>query len=221
MNRLDLQSRAVGLYVLGAKGTLEGGHVGGAIGQSARGSAPPTGTKQKDGGPMAEQRLTVADDMVVSLDYTLRLDDGEIIDSSAGREPLQFLQGQGRIVPGLEEALYGMAVGDEKDVVVSPADGYGLRRPDASQALPRDAFPPDLKLEPGMGIRMRTPSGRIAVAYVAEVRADDVELDFNHPLAGETLYFRAKIAGLRPATEEELAPGCATCAGCSSGECGA
>ena len=169
---------------------------------------------------MAEQQLTVADDMVVSLDYTLRLDDGEIIDSSADREPLQFIQGQGQIIPGLEQALYGMAVEDEKDVIVAPADGYGLRRPDASQTLPRDTFPPDLKLEPGMGIRMRTPSGRIAVAYVAEVRADEVELDFNHPLAGETLHFQAKIAGLRPATEEELAPACASCCGCSSGECG-
>jgi FKBP-type peptidyl-prolyl cis-trans isomerase SlyD len=155
---------------------------------------------------MAENKLTVTDDLAVGLDYTLRLDDGEIIDSSAGREPLAFVQGQGQIIPGLEQALYGMAVGDEKDVVVGPADGYGVRDPDASEVLPRDAFPPDLKLEPGLGLRMRDPMGRVVVAYVAEVRPDGVLLDFNHPLAGETLYFHVKISALRPATSEELAP---------------
>jgi FKBP-type peptidyl-prolyl cis-trans isomerase SlyD len=168
---------------------------------------------------MAEKQLTVADDMVVSLDYTLHLDDGEIIDSSAGREPLQFLQGRGQIVSGLEQALYGMAVGEEKDVVVAPADGYGVLDPDESQVFPRDVFPPHLTLEPGLGLRMRDPSGQAVVAYVAEVRPDGVLLDFNHPLAGETLYFHAKIAALRPATSEELAPGCLTCGGCSPGGC--
>ena len=169
---------------------------------------------------MAEEKLTVADDMVVSLEYTLRLDDGEIVDSSAGREPLQFLQGRGQIIRGLEQALYGMAVGDEKNVEVAPADGYGIREPDASQVLPRDAFPPDLNLEPGQGLRMRDPRGQVVVAYVAEVRPDGVLLDLNHPLAGETLYFQAKIAALRPATSEELAPSCSSCGGgCASGGC--
>jgi len=169
---------------------------------------------------MTEEKLTVADDIVVSLDYTLRLDDGEIIDSSDSRGPLQFLQGRGQIIPGLEQALYGMAVGEEKDVVVEPADGYGVRDPDASQVLPHDVFPPDLELEPGLGLRMRDPAGRAIIAYVDEVRSEGVLLNFNHPLAGETLYFRAKVADLRAATEEELAPNCATCGGgCAPGTC--
>jgi len=169
---------------------------------------------------MTEEKLTVADDIVVSLDYTLRLDDGEIIDSSDSRGPLQFLQGRGQIIPGLEQALYGMAVGEEKDVVVEPADGYGVRDPDASQVLPHDVFPPDLELEPGLGLRMRDPAGRAIIAYVDEVRSEGVLLNFNHPLAGETLYFHAKVAELRAATEEELAPSCATCGGgCASGTC--
>jgi FKBP-type peptidyl-prolyl cis-trans isomerase SlyD len=157
--------------------------------------------------PVAEDKLTVTDDLVVSLDYTLRLDDGEIIDSSADREPLEFLQGQGQIIPGLEQALYGMAVDDQKDVEVAPADGYGERDADAVELVDRDVFPPDLDIKPGIGLRMRDGSGQAMDAYVADVRPDGVLLDFNHPLAGETLFFQVKIAALRAATGDELAHG--------------
>ena len=157
---------------------------------------------------MTDTKLTVADGLVVSLDYSLRLDDGgEVIDSSVGQEPLEFLQGRGQLIPGLERELYGMAVGDEKDVVVAPADGYGDFDPEAFQLVPRDVFPPDMSLTPGMGLHMRDRAGQVFEAYVAEVRPDGVLLDFNHPLAGKTLYFNVKIAGLRPATDEELAHG--------------
>jgi len=156
---------------------------------------------------VTEAKLTVADDLVVSLDYTLRLDDGEVIDTSTtdDGEPLEFLHGRGQIIPGLEQSLVGMAIGDEKDVVVTPADGYGEEDPEAFQEVPLDVFPPDMTLEPGMGLGMRDSSGQALNAYVVEVRPEGVLLDFNHPLAGETLYFSVKIAGLRPATEEELA----------------
>lgn len=223
---------------LETKRTSQGDHVGSTVAQGLERPAAANGyrtyghiflisrwcierirSNHKDGDQMTEKELTVADDMVVSLEYTLRLDDDEIIDSSADRGPLQFVQGKGQIIPGLERALHGMAVGAEKDVEVAPADGYGVRDPDASQLLPRDAFPADLNLEPGLGLRMRDPEGRAVVAYVADVRPDGVLLDFNHPLAGETLYFRVKIAALRPATAAELSPGCATCGGCSSGTC--
>jgi FKBP-type peptidyl-prolyl cis-trans isomerase SlyD len=156
---------------------------------------------------VSEAKLTVADDVVVSLDYTLRLDDGEVADTSEGGEPLEFLQGQGQIVPGLEQALYGMNVGDQKDVVVAPANGYGEEDPDAYEMVDRDVFPPDLDLKPGMGIRMRDSSGEALIAYVEEIQPDGVLLDLNHPLAGETLHFQVKIAGLRAATIEEMAHG--------------
>ena len=158
---------------------------------------------------MTEKGLTVADDLVVSLDYTLRLDDGEIVDTSISddREPLQFLQGRGQIIPGLEQALSGMAVGDEKDVVVEPAEGYGERNPEDVEFVEHTVFPPDLDLEPGMLLRMRDDKGRAFETYVAEVRPDGVLLDFNHPLAGETLHFNVKIIDLRRATSEELAHG--------------
>ena len=156
---------------------------------------------------MVQTDLTVVDDLVVSLDYTLRLDDGEIIDSSTEQGPVEFLQGRGQIVPGLEQALYGMAVGEEKGVQVVPDEGYGERNADALQVVPNDVFPSDLDLEPGMALQMRDPSGRVLMAYVTELRPDGVLLDFNHPLAGETLHFQVKVADLRAATAEELAHG--------------
>jgi FKBP-type peptidyl-prolyl cis-trans isomerase SlyD len=156
---------------------------------------------------VADTNLKVEDDLVVGLDYTLHLDDGEVLDTSTGREPLEFLQGRGQIIPGLEQALYGMVLGEKKDVVVAPADAYGESDPDAFELVDRDVFPPDLDLTPGTGLGMRDGSGRALEAYGVEVRPDGVLLDFNHPLAGETLYFQVTVAALRPATAEELTHG--------------
>jgi FKBP-type peptidyl-prolyl cis-trans isomerase SlyD len=156
---------------------------------------------------MTDKTLVVTDDLVVSLDYTLRLEDKTIVDTSAGREPLEFLQGHGQIIPGLEQALYGMAVGEEKEVKVLPDDGYGQRDAHAFQQIPSDALPPDLKLEQGMTLELVDNTGQPIPATVAEVHPNGVLLDLNHPLAGEILYFQAKIAGLRAATSEEIAHG--------------
>jgi FKBP-type peptidyl-prolyl cis-trans isomerase SlyD len=100
-----------------------------------------------------------------------------------------------------------MAVDEQKDVVVAPAEGYGEQDPDAFELVDRDVFPADLDLQAGNGLRMRDTAGRAVTAYVAEVRPDGVLLDLNHPLAGETLYFQLRISALRPATSEELAHG--------------
>ncbi|MBN1584031.1 MAG: peptidylprolyl isomerase [Anaerolineae bacterium] len=157
---------------------------------------------------MTGTNLTVKDDLIVSLDYTLHLDGGQLVDSSSDGEPLEFLHGRGAIIPGLEQALYGMAVGEEKNVVVAPADGYGKRDPEALQVVPRHAFPPDLELEVGRMLHMRDSSTRqVFQTIVREIRPDDVLLDFNHPLAGETLHFHVQIAGVRAATGEELEHG--------------
>jgi FKBP-type peptidyl-prolyl cis-trans isomerase SlyD len=156
---------------------------------------------------MADRELTVSDGLAVGLEYTLRLDDGEIIDSSASRGSLDFLQGEGQIIPGLEQALYGMAVGEKKSVVVEPGDGYGPRDSMALHQIPLDAFPSDVNPEPGMALELLDSSGEPVLAYVAEVDPDSALVDLNHPLAGETLYFDVKIATLRAATSEELAHG--------------
>jgi FKBP-type peptidyl-prolyl cis-trans isomerase SlyD len=162
---------------------------------------------------MTEETLAVSDGLLVSLDYTLRLDSDEVVDTSEGQEPLDFVQGQNQIVPGLEQALYGMEVGDEKDVVVEPDQGYGERDPEAKQVVPNDAFPEDVDLEPGMGLRIRDGAGRTTMAFVEELLPEGVKLDFNHPLAGETLHFHVKIANLQDA---QSALGCGPCGGCGT-----
>lgn len=164
--------------------------------------------------------MIVQDDVCVGIDYTLRLEDGEVIDSSEGRGPLEFIQGRGQIIPGLERELYGMSLGDEKAVVVAPADGYGEFDSELLETLPRSAFPQDMELQEGMGLRMRTQDGRVVVVYVRSSDQEQVVVDLNHPLAGKTLHFDVRIAGLREATDDELAGGCAGgCAGCGGG-CG-
>lgn len=153
---------------------------------------------------MSDEKLTVADGLVVGMDYTLTDDDGEVIDSSKSEKPLAFMQGQGQIIPGLEQALYGMAVGDSKLVVVDPADGYGEVDPEAYQKVAMSMFPDDMSLKEGMGLQLRDmDTGRPLQAFIAEIRDDGVLLDFNHPLAGETLHFDVSIAYLREATDEE------------------
>ncbi len=157
---------------------------------------------------MTEQNLVVAKDMVVQLDYTLALSNGEIYDSSDENGPLEFVQGQGQIIPGLEEALYGMAVGESKDVVATPDVAYGEYDPEALQPLPRDMFPAEMDLEPGMAIDLYDEDADEEVeAFIAEVDEETVVVNFNHPLAGETLNFHVQIAGLRAATAEELEHG--------------
>jgi FKBP-type peptidyl-prolyl cis-trans isomerase SlyD len=150
----------------------------------------------------------VADDMVVSLDYTLRLDNDQVIDSSEGREPLEFIQGEGHIIPGLERELYGMEIGDEKSVTVAPGEGYGERDDSQVQMVGRDAFQPDAELTVGMGVQMQDPqSGQVFQGTISQVNDGHVVIDFNHPLAGETLHFDVSIAGLRAATADELSHG--------------
>lgn len=148
----------------------------------------------------------VADDVVVSIDYSL-LVDGEVVDSTEGDEPLQFLQGHQNIIPGLERELAGMKVGDSKQVVVSPTEAYGEVDPENVIDVPRDEFPEEIPLEPGTELEVRNADGEVLSATIASVNGDTIKLDFNHPLAGKELTFNVTIVDLRTATEEELAHG--------------
>ncbi|TDA65139.1 MAG: peptidylprolyl isomerase [Chloroflexi bacterium] len=148
----------------------------------------------------------VADDVVVTMEYTLTVN-GEVIDSSEGTDPLEFLQGYQNIVPGLERELYGMKVGQSKKVTVSPADGYGEVDTDAFLEISRSEFPDDIPLELGVELDLRDEDGEIMSATISKVEGDMVQLDLNHPLAGETLDFEVKVVGLRLPTEEELEHG--------------
>lgn len=145
--------------------------------------------------------------MVVSLEYTLRVDD-DLVESTEEDGPIAFLQGYEEIIPGLEQAIYGMEVGQEKDVVIEPEDGYGEYDPEAVEEVPLDIFPEELDLSLGMPVELYDEDADETVdGYIAEIRTDKVLVDLNHPLAGETLHFHVKVVGVRPATEEELAHG--------------
>jgi FKBP-type peptidyl-prolyl cis-trans isomerase SlyD len=149
---------------------------------------------------------SIADDIVVSLDYTLSVDN-EVIDTSDGAEPIQFLQGHGNIIPGLEQALYGLAKGDRKEVVVSAADGYGELDPEAYADVPREEFPPQIPMEVGIELQLKDKSGEILDARIDAVNEETVRLDFNHPLAGKQLNFSVQVVDLRHPSKVELEHG--------------
>lgn len=148
----------------------------------------------------------IEDGVVVTLDYTLTVE-GEIVDSSEESEPIQFIQGQEHIIPGLERELYGMRIGQGKTVTLSPEEGYGEVEPDAGMDVPRSEFPPEIPMEIGTGLQLRTQEGEIVNARIAEITPETVRLDFNHPLAGKELQFDVKVVDLRQATDDEIAHG--------------
>ena len=125
----------------------------------------------------------------VRIHYTGTLADGSTFDSSAGRDPLEFTVGSGQIIPGLDIALPGMAVGDKKVVEVPCAQAYGEADPNARQAVPRAEIPADIPLDLGTQLQVQTPTGQVMQVVVAEVTDTEVTLDANHPLAGRDLTF--------------------------------
>ena len=152
---------------------------------------------------MSEARI--AQGSVVTFEYTLKNDQGEVLDASEGH-PLTYLHGADNIVPGLERELDGKGVGDEFQVVVAPADGYGERIGTGPQPIDRGGFPPDAELEPGMSFAVETEGGLMPL-WIVEVGDDHVMVDVNHPLAGVELHFSGSISEIRQATDEELEHG--------------
>ena len=152
------------------------------------------------------QNLTIQDEVVVSLEYTLQVE-GEIVDSTGEDEHIQFIQGHGQIIPGLESQLYGMSSGESKEVTVPAENAYGVLDEDALGTVPRDEFPPDMPLEKGVALQLRDQDGEVFDAYVESVNKKTVEINLNHPLAGKELHFSVKVLELRPATEDEIAHG--------------
>lgn len=148
----------------------------------------------------------VADNMIVSLAYKLTVN-GEIVDSADAKEPLEFLQGVGQIISGLEKAISGMAIGQSKTVTIQPDEAYGSFDPEALTEVARDEFPTEIPLEVGVDLQVTDEDGEMLEARIVEVKKDSIVLDFNHPLAGKVLTFDVTIIDLREATEEEIAHG--------------
>ena len=150
--------------------------------------------------------MQIANNKVVSIHYKLTNDAGDILDSSEGQEPLAYLHGLGNIIPGLENALSGRALGDKFSVTVAPADGYGERDNEMVQSVPKSAFQGVDQILPGMQFQAQSPDG-MQLVTVVEVDGDEVILDGNHPMAGITLTFDVEVTEIRDATTEELEHG--------------
>jgi FKBP-type peptidyl-prolyl cis-trans isomerase SlyD len=153
-----------------------------------------------------ENSMEIAERCVANFHYTLTNSQGEVLDSSSGGEPLAYLHGAGNIIPGLEKALLGKKVGDKLDVTVSPAEGYGERNDSLVQTVPRNLFQGVDEIQPGMSFQAQSSQGPMRVVVTA-VTDENVTVDGNHPLAGETLHFAVEITAVRDASLEELTHG--------------
>lgn len=141
--------------------------------------------------------MQIGPNTTVTIDYTLRLDSGEVVDSSSASEPLTFAFGQGQIIPGLERELVGLQNGDQKEIRVTPEDGYGERKNEALQQIPTDRFPADITPQPGLRLTVRGPQGEEVPFTIVAVADGMATLDFNHPLAGEALTFSVTVRDVK------------------------
>ena len=147
--------------------------------------------------------MKIAEKHVVTLNYTLKDNDDNIIDQSEDGS-FYYLHGASNIIPGLENALTGKSSGDALSVSVAPEEGYGPRDDARIQEVPRDAFPPEPEIEPGMQFNAEGPDGQAVMVTIAKVEDGTITVDGNHPLAGVTLNFDVTIADIRDASAEEL-----------------
>jgi FKBP-type peptidyl-prolyl cis-trans isomerase SlyD len=157
-------------------------------------------TRLLDGGEL----LKVAKDRVISIDYTIREEGGEVVESSRGGPPLRYLHGRSQLVSGVERAIDGTEAGTEVEVALGPDDGYGERDPSGVFLVPRAAFPTEEGIAAGMMFSAVRPDGETIIFRVVRVDDDVVLVDTNHPLAGKRLNVWVAVRDVREATTEEL-----------------
>ncbi len=150
--------------------------------------------------------MQLTKDKVATINYQLKDDDGNTIDASSDGS-FTYLHGAKNIIPGLEDALEGKQEGDEFSVTLEPAAAYGEKHLENIQRVPRDQFPPDIEITPGMQFNARTSDNQPLTVIVTAVEGDEVIVDGNHPLAGKRLHFEVELLEVRDATEEELEHG--------------
>lgn len=170
--------------------------------------------------------MKISKDKMVKISYTLKNSAGDVIDSSENNEPLEYIHGYNKIIPGLERALLDHDVDDVLSVVVDPADAYGDYDKTLVITVPKSQFDTDVEIETGMQFQADSPSGS-RIVTVIDVKDDQVVIDANHPLAGEKLFFDVTVVDIRDATREEIfianttgsgscSEGCDSCGNCSS-----
>lgn len=147
--------------------------------------------------------MQIAKHRVVTLHYTLKDNDDNILDKSEDGS-FCYLHGANNIIPGLEDALTGKTAGEELSVSIPPEQAYGIHDATKTQSVPREMFPEEQEIKPGMQFHAQGPDGQSLVVTVAKVESDQITVDGNHPLAGETLIFDVTVEQVREATAEEL-----------------
>ncbi|MCP4190839.1 MAG: peptidylprolyl isomerase [Planctomycetaceae bacterium] len=150
--------------------------------------------------------MRIEKNAVVDIDYTLTDNDGNVLDTSEGRDPMSYLHGSGQIIPGLERELEGQEVGADLKVVVAPADGYGERNESLLQTVTRDQFEGVEDLAVGMQFRVDSNAGPMVITVI-KIEDTDITIDGNHPLAGVNLNFAVTVRNIREATPEEIEQG--------------
>ena len=155
----------------------------------------------------SEPRMKISDHAVVAMHYTLTNAEGAVLDSSEGQDPLTYLHGTGGVIIGLEAALLDKVVGDQFTAVIEPDDAYGLVDPSLMQIVPRSAFEGVESIEAGMRFTASGEQGQQQSVAIAAVNGDEITVDGNHPLAGQTLHFEVEVVSVRAATEEEISHG--------------
>lgn len=145
--------------------------------------------------PSASAQAVIKTGSIVTFHYNLTVN-GQVVESTDGKEPLKYMQGQGTIVPGLEKALEGMKVGEEKTISVPPKDAYGELIKEAIQPVPKANFPEDFEFVLGSVIQLEDPEGKAYPGIIWDIKEDSVDVNFNHPLAGQILIFEVKILAI-------------------------
>lgn len=151
--------------------------------------------------------MRIREGRVILLDYLVRIGTGRVVETSAGKGPIEYLHGAGQILPALERALEGLGEGEQAAFSISAEDAYGTRREDNVVSLPRGLFPAEVDLTPGLSLYARASGGQQYPITVREVKDDMVVVDLNHPLAGERLFFEVNVRGVRPAADSEVFAG--------------
>jgi len=149
--------------------------------------------------------MAIVANQIVSLEYEVK--DGEtVVDSNVGGAPLVFMFGKGQIIPGLENGITSMNIGEKGNILVKAVDGYGEYNAEAKQEVPKDQFD-GIDLEVGMSLYGQGEDGSTVQVVVKDIGAENIIIDFNHPLAGKDLAFSVTINNIREASEEELMTG--------------
>jgi FKBP-type peptidyl-prolyl cis-trans isomerase SlpA len=139
----------------------------------------------------------VKENNTIKVNYTGKLSDGQVFDSSEGKEPLEFTLGQGQIIPGFEKGVMDMKLNEKKTITIAKEEAYGEINDDLKQEVQKTELPEDITPKVGMGLISKTPDGKETNLRVIEVKAETVVIDGNHPLAGEALIFEVEVVGIK------------------------